>query len=166
MNRTLTTVKWTPEYALDFAAKAHEGQADKLGQPYILHPLAVAEIAARNALASTPAAEVDRLRVVALMHDVLEDCPWISADDLLEDGLDPELVHSLSLMNHRKSDPYQPYVMLLAVDRYARPVKIADISHNLSPERQNHLPASEQERLRRKYEPALEYLLYLDAQAA
>ena len=53
------------ERAKDLAHRAHAGQVDKAGRPYIEH---VARVAAR--VADDPEAEA-----VAWLHDVLEDCP-------------------------------------------------------------------------------------------
>lgn len=50
------------EKAIRIAASAHEGQRDKGGHPYILHPL-------RVMLAMSTEAE----RIVAILHDVVED---------------------------------------------------------------------------------------------
>jgi len=47
------------------AAKAHEGQVDKAGAPYILHPLRV-----------MLRLRTDEERIVAVLHDVVEDCGW------------------------------------------------------------------------------------------
>ena len=58
------------EKALQIAARAHEGQKDKDGQPYILHPLRV-----MNAVEDEP------VKVVAVLHDVIEDTS-VTADDL------------------------------------------------------------------------------------
>ena len=53
--------------AYEFAAKAHQGQVRKTGDPYVEHPLSVAMILAELHLdAETLAA--------ALLHDVPEDC--------------------------------------------------------------------------------------------
>jgi guanosine-3',5'-bis(diphosphate) 3'-pyrophosphohydrolase len=53
--------------AFDLAARAHEGTIRKSGEPYIFHPLAVAQIAVGElGLGTTSAA-------CALMHDVVED---------------------------------------------------------------------------------------------
>jgi guanosine-3',5'-bis(diphosphate) 3'-pyrophosphohydrolase len=55
------------ESAYEFAAKAHEGQVRKNGEPYLTHPLSTAVILAEMHLdAETLAA--------ALLHDVPEDC--------------------------------------------------------------------------------------------
>ena len=53
--------------AFDFAARAHEGTFRKSGEPYIFHPLAVAQIAVGElGLGSTSV-------ICALLHDVVED---------------------------------------------------------------------------------------------
>ncbi len=66
--------QYLPEERLDiirdafaFAARAHEGQLRKTGDPYITHPVAVAELVANL--------ELDHLAIAAaLLHDVQEDC--------------------------------------------------------------------------------------------
>jgi GTP diphosphokinase / guanosine-3',5'-bis(diphosphate) 3'-diphosphatase len=57
----------TVREAFDFAARAHEGTLRKSGEPYIFHPLAVAQIAAGElGLGATSV-------ICALLHDVVED---------------------------------------------------------------------------------------------
>ncbi len=63
--------------ALDFALALHEGQRRKSGAPYISHPCAVAEILIREMRFKDPV-----LLAAALLHDVVEDVPWISTDDI------------------------------------------------------------------------------------
>ena len=60
--------------AFTFADTAHHGQLRKSGEPYIIHPLAVAEIVADLGL------DVDSV-IAALLHDCIEDTPtatWTS----------------------------------------------------------------------------------------
>ena len=52
--------------AFEYADKCHEGQKRKSGEPYIIHPLAVAQIVADQKLASESI-------IAALLHDVIED---------------------------------------------------------------------------------------------
>ncbi|MCI9402561.1 MAG: bifunctional (p)ppGpp synthetase/guanosine-3',5'-bis(diphosphate) 3'-pyrophosphohydrolase [Oscillospiraceae bacterium] len=52
--------------AFTFADKAHDGQKRKSGEPYIIHPLAVADIVAEMEL------DPDSI-IAALLHDVIED---------------------------------------------------------------------------------------------
>jgi len=54
----------TLERAIAIAAEGHAGQLDKAGAPYVLHPL-------RLMLAVKTLDE----RIVAVLHDVVEDCP-------------------------------------------------------------------------------------------
>ena len=55
--------------AFETAAKAHEGQLRKSGEPYITHPVAVAKILAELGL--------DRATIIAaLLHDTVEDTPY------------------------------------------------------------------------------------------
>jgi (p)ppGpp synthase/HD superfamily hydrolase len=54
--------------AYEFSAKAHQGQQRRSGDPYITHPIAVAEILAGLHL---DAASIK----AALLHDVIEDTP-------------------------------------------------------------------------------------------
>src|ERR671937_1351132 len=52
--------------AFRFAAKAHEGQQRRSGEPFILHPVGVAKICAELRLD-------EQTLAAALLHDVVED---------------------------------------------------------------------------------------------
>lgn len=54
--------------AFEFAKELHAGQTRKSGEPYISHPIAVAEIAASLKL------DTDAI-CASLLHDTIEDCP-------------------------------------------------------------------------------------------
>ena len=54
-------------------AAAHEGQTRKSGEPYITHPVAVAQVLAEQGL------DVETL-VAAILHDTIEDTPLTRAD--------------------------------------------------------------------------------------
>lgn len=49
-------------HAIALASEAHQHQKDKLGEPYILHPIRV-----------MMRCDTDEERIVAILHDVLED---------------------------------------------------------------------------------------------
>lgn len=53
--------------AFEFARRAHEGQKRKTGEPYIIHPLAVAQIVAGELKLDSESIEA------SLLHDVIED---------------------------------------------------------------------------------------------
>lgn len=56
------------EYAIDFATQAHEGQKRKSGEPYIIHPLAVARILTKWDM------DIDTV-IAGVLHDTVEDTP-------------------------------------------------------------------------------------------
>ena len=59
--------------AFTLADKAHEGQFRASGEPYIMHPLAVAEILAHL--------QIDHITLIAaLLHDVVEDTEYTKED--------------------------------------------------------------------------------------
>ena len=64
----------TLERAIAIATKAHAGQIDKAGEPYILHALRV-----------MLAVETPEERTAAVLHDVVEDTDW-TIEGLREEG--------------------------------------------------------------------------------
>src|SRR5689334_15268599 len=71
------------ERAICIAATAHQGQTDKGGAPHVLHPLRVM-LAMSN----------DDERIVAVLHDVIEDTEW-TAEALLAEGFTPGVVDAI-----------------------------------------------------------------------
>ncbi len=61
--------------AFEYADQCHDGQKRKSGEPYIIHPLAVAQIVAEELKLDSESIEA------ALLHDVIEDTP-ASHDDV------------------------------------------------------------------------------------
>jgi hypothetical protein len=108
----------TIEKALQIAARAHEGQVDKEGLPYILHPLRV--------MAGVEGAEA---RIVAVFHDVIEDTP-VTADDLRREGFSEAIVASVLCVTHRKDESYADYVVRCKGNEVARRVKLSDLEDN------------------------------------
>ncbi|MDO4344390.1 MAG: GTP pyrophosphokinase [Eubacteriales bacterium] len=135
------------ECAVEIAVRAHEGQRDKGGNPYIDHPLAVAAGLAEK-----------KLKIVGVLHDVLEDSD-LTAKDLLASGIPQELVEAVCVLTHKKGDSlsYADYIYLVKKNPMARAVKISDIRHNLQLSRIPNPTARDYERCE-KYKRALSYL--------
>ena len=107
--------------AMELCIEAHQGQVDKGGYPYILHPIHLAE-----------SMDDESETIVAFLHDVLEDCPEYTMEILEERiGLTEQEKESLRLITHDKSVPYMEYCQKLSLDPIARKVKVADLRHNL-----------------------------------
>lgn len=138
----------TYEDALEIALRAHRGQKDKVGEPYIRHVVRVAE-----------RVDGDDARVVALLHDVLEDTDHTS-DDLRAAGVGEPLLGALELLTRRDDEEYDAYVAEIAANPLARAVKLADIADNV--DRLDAWAAVDpegHEDRKRKYEGARERLL-------
>lgn len=133
--------------AIKLATEAHAGQVDKAGQPYILHPLRV-----MSAMTS------DVEKIVAILHDVVEDTN-LSCDDLYWSiGFSPEIVQAVAALTRGKDEEYFDVIHRLMLNPIARAVKIADIRDNLDPGRE--LPNDPKASARTdKYRRALAMLL-------
>ena len=131
--------------AMKYCFEAHEGQLDKSGIPYVNHPLHVAE-----------QMETEDETVVALLHDVMEDCGK-TPDDLRTLGISERAIEALELLTHREGTPYLDYVRALADNPLARKVKLADIAHNSDLTRLDSVRARDLDRLV-KYRDAREVL--------
>ncbi|MFJ2487728.1 HD domain-containing protein [Pseudomonas sp. NPDC087639] len=108
----------TLERAIAIAATAHAGQVDKGGAPYILHPLKVM-------LRMTTLEE----RIVAVLHDVVEDCD-ISLDDLRKEGFSEEVLSAIESVTKVPGESYEDFVERAAQNPIGRVVKLADLEEN------------------------------------
>lgn len=108
--------------ALALAVKAHQGQTDRDGESYILHPLAVGLMG-----------KTDEERMAGFLHDVLEDST-VTANDLLAAGIPQSVVNALKILTHRKGTPYKDYIHSIIDSRnpIALKVKFNDLTHNYS----------------------------------
>jgi hypothetical protein len=137
------------DVAIITAVAAHSGQLDKVGLPYILHPLYV-----MLQMRTEPE------RVVAVLHDVLEDCPQVSLSDITDRiDMTEEEIGALIALTHIKNEPYVDYLKrVLAAGKIAVNVKWEDVRHNSSFERLSGLPLETIGRLEKKYKIATEML--------
>ena len=108
----------TIEKALQIAAKAHEGQKDKDGQPYILHPLRVMN-----------AVDGEEAKIAAVLHDVIEDSP-VTEEDLRNEGFSEAVITAVRCLTHGKSESYADYVIRCSNNDIACQVKLADLEDN------------------------------------
>ena len=134
--------------ALILATASHRGQTDKAGRPYILHPLQVMQNLGRDA--------TEEERIVALLHDVVEDCE-VSPQDLRERGYSETVLEALALVTKVEGEDYDEFMRRLAPNPIARRVKIADLTDNLDLSRIATPSEADFER-REKYRRALDFL--------
>ena len=133
-----------------FATYKHAEQLDKLGSPYIYHPL-------RVMLDESLTTETQKS--VAICHDLLEDTTT-TIEELHKIGMSDDMITIVVALTHLENEPNTTYWQRILDEPSgdARLVKIADIKDNLSESRMSQLPEEVQTRLKEKYNRALQYL--------
>jgi (p)ppGpp synthase/HD superfamily hydrolase len=110
--------------AIAMALKAHKGQVDKSGRPYILHPLRVAMKFAGNG----------ELFAAAVLHDVVEDSSITVAQ--ISKAFNPFVAAVVDALTCRKGEVYiTEYIPRCRENPIATLIKIADLEDNLDPTR-------------------------------
>ncbi len=123
--------------ALEIAVKAHTGQKDKAGAPYILHPLRI--MMNMNS---------EEERIVAALHDVIEDSE-ITLEDLRKANFTHSILAAVDCLTRRKGEAYETYVERASSLPLAKKIKIADLEDNMNFRRLNHLLEKDKARIRR-----------------
>ncbi|MCC9311636.1 HD domain-containing protein [Kitasatospora sp. RB6PN24] len=126
------------------AERAHAGQLDKTGVPYIKHVRAVG-----NALAPFG----PHAQMAGLLHDVLEDSDW-TAEGLRAAGVPEVVVDTVVAVSNVAGVSYEEMIRSIAGKPRATLVKIADNAHNSLPERLAELARPDRERVAAKYRAA------------
>lgn len=119
--------------AYEFADQAHYGQVRKSGEPYILHPLAVAEILVNM--------QMDTISIIAaLLHDVVEDTT-VSLETVREkfgatcamivDGLTKLEKIKFKSKEEHQNENYRKMFVAMAQDIRVILIKLADRLHNM-----------------------------------
>ena len=152
----------TLQRAISIAVEAHEGQVDKGGNPYILHPMRVM-MSLRT---------VDEM-IVGVLHDVVEDCSdrGFGWERLEEEGFSKTVLDALksvtktpeeerhfkTLNGEDRINAYLRFVNRAKSNPIGRRVKRADIYDNLNVTRIDKLTEKDLARLN-QYKVALQYL--------
>jgi (p)ppGpp synthase/HD superfamily hydrolase len=106
--------------AIEIAAFAHRGQVDKGGAPYILHPLRV-----------MLAMDTDEERMVAVLHDALEDGPSSVPQAIGTAWFPAQVVEAIGDLTRRDGETYGAFIERVKANPLARKVKIADMRDNM-----------------------------------
>lgn len=128
--------------AVELAVKYHEDQKyGDSGLPYIYHLQQVDQlvIAAykpkglkhQEPYSKHPGDEMDNLRAIAFLHDILEDT-GCSVSDLCESGISDEVVKAVIAITKYDDESYEDYLRSVMNNPLALKVKIADTASNLT----------------------------------
>ena len=123
------------ESAFEYAKEVHDGQFRNSGEPYIVHPIAVAEIVAGLGL------DTDSI-CAAFLHDTIEDCPdktsfaeikkrFGESVAMLVDGLTK--MNDINIVDKEEAHMENIRKMLLAMSKDIRVIfiKLCDRLHNM-----------------------------------
>lgn len=105
------------ERAKEFARRYHRGQVDKAGQDYFFHLETVANSCGN-----------DFLKVVAYLHDIVEDTECSLADVRKEFG--DRVADTVDHLTRREDERYFDYIERVKLDENARFIKYLDALHN------------------------------------
>ena len=118
--------------AYSLASEAHQAQYRKTGEPYIIHPIAVARIVAEEMeLGANPI-------IAAFLHDVVEDTDYTIED--IREKFGDDVAFLVGVVTKQKKDKYEKskqvdnYRQILASVHYdvrAILIKLADRLHNM-----------------------------------
>ena len=134
------------ERAIQIAVEAHAGAKDRGGKAYILHPISV-----------MMRCETDEEKIVAILHDVVEDTDW-TFEALREEGFAETIIEALkTVTKHSEDEDYDEFIQRSLKNEIGRKVKIADLRENLDVTRIGALTDKDLERIN-KYKRALKTL--------
>jgi GTP pyrophosphokinase len=133
------------EAAIDMALKAHKGDTDKAGETYIRHPLRLME-----------QMETEQERIVAVLHDVVEDSSHQLKE--IEERFGPDIRNAVAALTKPDDADYlEEYIPQLAKNPLARTVKRADLKDNLDVTRLEEVTEDDFENVQ-KYHRALQQI--------
>ncbi len=127
----------TLEHAIGLAVEIHRGQVDKVGRPYILHPLRVMF-----------RLETELEQIVGVLHDVVEDSE-LTLSDLRRMGYPEVVIIALDGVTKREDESYEAFINRSQTNPVSSRVKLADLEDNLDLRRLSRLTTKDFERLKR-----------------
>lgn len=134
------------ERAIQIAVTAHAGVKDRGGKAYILHPLNV-----------MMRVDTDEEKIVAVLHDVVEDTDW-TFEALRDEGFSEIIIEALETVTKKsENEDYEKFILRSRGNEIGRKVKTADLRENLDVTRIGDLVEKDIQRIN-KYKRALKTL--------
>ncbi|HEY8402883.1 MAG TPA: hypothetical protein VIK89_16570 [Cytophagaceae bacterium] len=136
--------------AISIAVKAHEGQKDKHGAPYILHVLSVMQ-----------KGRTEAEKICGALHDVVEDTDW-TFEQLQKEGFSTQIIEALKCVTKKSEDEdYDAFIERTLTNPLAVRVKLNDLEDNMDIRRIPVITEKDTERLNkylRAYRKIQQYL--------
>jgi len=137
--------------AISVAAVQFQNVLDKGGSPYILHCLEVmyrVEHLGKEVMAA------------AVLHDILEDTS-LTVESLYDMGFSTRIIQLVCACTHLDGEDYMDYIKRVSYAKSARAIKLADLRHNMRPDRLIDLSEKSMDRMK-KYHTAYQFLLRIE----
>ena len=122
--------------AIELAKKAHEGQIDKGGSPYIGHPFRV-----MNQFKD------EEEKIVGVLHDAVEDSD-LTLEDLKRAGFSDRIIAAVDAITKREGEQIDNYLNRVMNNSIALKVKIADMTDNMDLSRITNITEKDRARIR------------------
>jgi (p)ppGpp synthase/HD superfamily hydrolase len=107
--------------AVKIANRAHRGQTDKFGAPYIGHIMRVMNCG-----------KTYDEKIVGVLHDTIEDCPEITSKYILQEGFQKYIVFAIKFITKSiKNQDYMDFIKQIEKSSLAVAVKINDLMDNM-----------------------------------
>jgi (p)ppGpp synthase/HD superfamily hydrolase len=140
--------------AYQIACRAFVAKKDKGGKPYIEH----LKFVKNNAEKYYEKNQTEYLNCVAILHDLIEDCPEWKHTHIQAIFETPAITDAIYLLTKSSNMPYEEYISNIKPNALARAVKLADLEHNMNLTRLKEITDKDLERVK-KYHKAYNFLL-------
>lgn len=107
--------------AISIANIAHASQKDLGGEPYILHPLRI-----------MLQCQTECLRIVAVLHDVVEDSARFTLAVLKARGFETHVLEAIQCLTKIKNEPIDSYMLRILSNPLASQIKKLDLKDNMN----------------------------------
>jgi GTP diphosphokinase / guanosine-3',5'-bis(diphosphate) 3'-diphosphatase len=132
-------------FARELANRAHEGQKDLAGEPYIGHIYQV-----------VAGVESEDAKTVAYLHDIVEDTHYTL--DELRNYFPTHIVDAVDHLTRREGESYADFIRRVKQNKLATEVKVADLEHNMLIRRIPTPTAKDYQRVEKYYKARQELL--------
>lgn len=131
---------------LVLATTSHDGQYDKGGAPYILHPLKVMYYLN---------SDDEELQCIALGHDIVEDC-GVTYQQLFDMGFTERVVDGIRGLTKVPGETHDEYLLRITSNIDCVRVKLCDLRHNSDIRRLKGVTAKDVARIEKYHKMYLE----------
>ncbi len=123
------------EKAIEIAVKAHKGQKDKSGKPYIGHLLRVMHMG-----------NTEDEKICSVLHDLVEDTNR-TFEDLKNEGFSDTIIDALKCLTKIQNENYDQFINRVLKNKLAVKVKLNDLTDNMDVKRLKKLTEEDMRRI-------------------